>query len=207
MSDDETTLPLSDVTLERARMENETIDKQFSDLEERVATLEDEKAELEDEKETLEDEKAAYKQVVTQYREQRREELLGGLRERIEAAAVDADSLDVDFEALEEADLDTIKATKETVEAALDAAGIGSDGRVSNRDSTPDLGGVDGGGTDYEEAFAEAAADLGMGSAWEKVQAGEPLAGGPPVSGQGQSSGREETLQELADIVNEVSRQ
>jgi vacuolar-type H+-ATPase subunit I/STV1 len=178
MSDSEQTIPLSDVAPERARRENDKIDAQFSDYEQQVATLEDEKATLEDKLETEREEKEQLQQVVAQYKDQRCDELVADIRATIERAAVNEDDFDYDFDKLEaDADLDTLETVKEAVEAAVKAAGTGQ--RVDNRDKDANIADVDGNGNDdggLSEAAQAAADDLGMGSAWEKVQQGERLA-------------------------------
>ena len=201
---DENTLPLSDVTLERARMENDTIDEQFSDLESKVATLQ---SEVDDKQQALEDERSAREDlqtVVGQYREKRADELLDDIRTTIAGAAVSEDDFEYDFDALEDADIDTLETVKSAVSATVSAAGLDQTDRVGNTGSKPDLASVeDETGPDASEEAARVAEELGMSEEWQKVQAGEQLA--EPKHIDLGSSGKSEAADELASLLREVS--
>lgn len=204
MTDGQNTVPLSDVSPERARLENDAIDEQFNDYEEQVASLKDEKSQLEDELASLRDEKEALEDVVQQFKASRREDLIDDIQGLMAGAAVNEEDFQWDFAELEEADLDTVKTVKNAVETTVEAAGLTQQSQpVDNRDESPDLGGVDSGeDDDYEQAAQEAAEELGMGEAWQKVQAGEQLAS-PQKMDLGNDTNS--SVEELASALQEVS--
>lgn len=207
MTDDDRTIPLSDVAPERARRENDMIDEQFEQLEQRIATLEDEvdqkESKLEDERSTRED----LQNVVAQYRQNRADELRADISDTIASAAVSEDDFDFDIEDLEDADVDTLKTVKSMVDTTIEAAGINPANpgqQVSNQGTKPDLGSVeDETGPDISEVAQQAADDLGMGQTWEKMQAGEKLA--EPKHLDLGSTGSGSAKEELAELLAEVN--
>ena len=205
MSDD-TTLPLSDVSPERARRENDMIDEQFAALEDQIAALEDEKAALEGDKEAAEERADKLEDVVEAYRDERQDELLASIRETMQSAAVSEDDFSFDFDDLADADIATLETVNEAVEATVEAAGVGTD-RVSNRGESPDLSGVEGDGKQAAEqaqqAAQQAAADLGLGEKWQKLQAGEPLAERSSIDMGPSSTDEGDLTAALQELVNE----
>lgn len=154
---------LADLNVAAIRAGNDHVDDRMSEMESQISDLEQQIATLEDEKEDLEADKEAAESLLADFRDTQRDEQLRRIRQANEAVGADEE---IDLDTLEDASVDQLETVAEMLESATATT------QVSNRDSTPDISGIDSSAVDddVEGRKAQLAEKEGLARLYEKAQ-------------------------------------